>query len=197
MLSRPSYCPRKYRNLEYERANWFADIGNMTMGLLGRFALIMVAFGVALPAFGQEVLESGKSPAQIFASDCAVCHKSPQGLARSGGIFGLSNFLREHYTSSRETAAALSAYLQSLDVPAAKPQPQRRNAAKPGEGSKPAADRKPAAKPGEAKPENASATAPAAAPPPPPAAETKPPAETPPEAKPSESKPAENPGEKN
>jgi len=51
----------------------------------------------------QETLGRGRTPAQTFASDCAVCHKSPQGLARSaGGLFGVEGFLREHYTSSRE-----------------------------------------------------------------------------------------------
>ena len=39
-------------------------------------------------AAAQETLGRNKSPAQTFASDCAVCHKSPQGLARSVG--GLS-----------------------------------------------------------------------------------------------------------
>ena len=36
-------------------------------------------------AAAQETLGRNKSPAQTFASDCAVCHKSPQGLAKSGG----------------------------------------------------------------------------------------------------------------
>ena len=31
-------------------------------------------------AAAQETLGRNKSPAQTFASDCAVCHKSPQGL---------------------------------------------------------------------------------------------------------------------
>jgi hypothetical protein len=58
---------------------------------------------------------SAKPPAQLFASDCtgAGCHKGPQGLAKSGGI-GLAGFLREHYTNSRESAAALANYLSKL-----------------------------------------------------------------------------------
>lgn len=58
---------------------------------------------------------SAKPPAQLFASDCtgAGCHKSPQGLAKSQGI-GLAGFLREHYTNSRESAAALASYLAKL-----------------------------------------------------------------------------------
>jgi hypothetical protein len=58
---------------------------------------------------------SAKPPAQLFATDCtgAGCHKSPQGLAKQYGI-GLAGFLREHYTNSRESAAALANYLNGL-----------------------------------------------------------------------------------
>lgn len=58
---------------------------------------------------------SAKPAAQLFASDCtgAGCHKSPQGLAKNQGI-GLAGFLREHYTNSRESAAAIAAYLTKL-----------------------------------------------------------------------------------
>src|SRR5260370_23410576 len=60
---------------------------------------------------------SAKPPAQLFASDCtgAGCHKGPQGLGKgSVGIGGLSGFLPEHYTNSRESAAPLASYLQKL-----------------------------------------------------------------------------------
>ena len=59
---------------------------------------------------------SAKSPAALFASDCtgAGCHKGPQGLDRSVGIGGLAGFLREHYTNSRESAAALANYLSKI-----------------------------------------------------------------------------------
>ena len=67
------------------------------------------------PAAGQESLDRGKTPAQLFASDCSPCHKSPQGLAKSGGLFGLDGFLREHYTASRESAAAIANYLKSME----------------------------------------------------------------------------------
>ena len=61
---------------------------------------------------------SAKPPAQLFASDCTGggCHKSPQGLAKSHGI-GLAGFLREHYTNSRESAAAMAAYLTKIPGP--------------------------------------------------------------------------------
>src|ERR1043166_3517136 len=59
---------------------------------------------------------SAKPPAQLFASDCtgSGCHKGPQGLGKSPGIGGLAGFLREHYTNSRESAAALANYLSKI-----------------------------------------------------------------------------------
>src|ERR1041385_8398695 len=56
---------------------------------------------------------SAKPPAALFASDCtgSGCHKGPQGLGKNAGIGGLAGFLREHYTNSRESAAALANYL--------------------------------------------------------------------------------------
>jgi hypothetical protein len=66
---------------------------------------------------------SDKPPAQLFASDCtgAGCHKSPQGLAKGRFLGGLAGFLREHYTNSRESAAALARYLAKLP-----PEPKER-----------------------------------------------------------------------
>ena len=59
---------------------------------------------------------SAKPPAQLFQSDCtgSGCHKTPQGLARTQGFGSLAGFLREHYTNSRESAAALASYLSKL-----------------------------------------------------------------------------------
>ena len=75
----------------------------------------LVTLILAGPVAGQESLDKGKTPAQLFASDCSPCHKSPQGLAKSGGLFGLDGFLREHYTASRESAAAIANYLKSME----------------------------------------------------------------------------------
>jgi len=113
-------------------------------------------------AVAQETLGRNKTPAQTFASDCAVCHKSPQGLAKSaGGLFGVEGFLREHYTSSRESAAALANYLRSQDSGPArakraakgdqpKPNEQKKTAPKPAEVK--GADSKPGGAPGDARP---------------------------------------------
>jgi hypothetical protein len=97
----------------------------------GFWRRLVCIFGVvvilaAAPAGAQENLDSGKSGAQLFASNCALCHKSAQVLRKSGGVLGLSGFLREHYTSSRESAAVIATYLESLGTP---PAPGKRTGA--------------------------------------------------------------------
>lgn len=82
-----------------------------------------LALALAAPAGAQENLDSGKTGAQLYAADCAICHKSAQALKKSGGIFGLSSFLREHYTASRESAAAIASYLDSVASPPAQKKP--------------------------------------------------------------------------
>lgn len=70
---------------------------------------------IASSAGAQESLEKGKTPAQLYATDCAICHKSPQSVTRAPGLFGLEGFLREHYTTGRESAARIAGYLNSLE----------------------------------------------------------------------------------
>ena len=144
----------------------------------------VVALVWAMPAGAQENLYGNKSPAQIFASDCAICHKSAQGLSKAGGPLGLGleSFLREHYTASKETAAVLAKYVQSMDSgPAAPDKNTKRTGAKPaakkpGDGK--TGDGKSADKPsGDSKAEVKSETKPEAKP------------EPKPEAKPAEAKP--------
>src|SRR5262249_52168736 len=127
--------------------------------------LVVVSTGwLVNSAVARETLGRNKSPAQTFASDCAVCHKSPQGLAKSaGGLFGAEGFLREHYTSSRESAAALANYLRAQgSAPAGArakragkgdqpiPNEQKKAGPKPAEVKR--AERKPGGAPGDAKP---------------------------------------------
>ena len=69
----------------------------------------MVVAIVAAPAFAQD-LTQGKTPAQLFAGDCAACHKSPQGLAKSGDVRSIASFLTEHYTTKPDMAQALAGY---------------------------------------------------------------------------------------
>lgn len=59
---------------------------------------------------------SAKPAPQLFASDCtgSGCHQSPQGLAKGQSQGSLAGFLREHYTNSRKSAAALASYLMKI-----------------------------------------------------------------------------------
>jgi len=69
---------------------------------------------------------SAKPAPALFAADCtgSGCHKGPQGLAKNQSQSGLASFLREHYTNSRESAAALSNYLLRLPAGPAQPEPR-------------------------------------------------------------------------
>ena len=125
------------------------------------------------PASRGENFSAGKTPAQLFASDCtgSGCHKGPQGLGKDRSRVGLAAFLREHYTNGRESAAALAAYLVSVpgETRAARPERQPRGATRSDDTAKPADEAVRTRKPGE---------------------ETKPAESKPAESKPAESKPA-------
>ena len=73
-------------------------------------------------------LDAGKSAEKLFADGCATCHRSPRGLAKGRFTLTLSWFLKDHYSTSSDTAKALAAYLVSVDTPppraAAKPGPK-------------------------------------------------------------------------
>jgi hypothetical protein len=118
------------------------------MGLTRRIgaAIVVLALWSAGPAAAQENLDKGKAPAQLYASDCAICHKSPSGLTKRLGPYGLDNFLRQHYTASRESAAVISAYLRAIDN---KPAPKR--ASSPKRKAKASEPTLPPRKPAEAK----------------------------------------------
>jgi hypothetical protein len=82
----------------------------------GVFRGVAPAIGLLIvlaPAMAQAQtnIDQGKSPAEIFANDCATCHKSARGLANGRGSSGLASFLVEHYTASKDQAAALAAYV--------------------------------------------------------------------------------------
>jgi hypothetical protein len=116
---------------------------------IGLFALLLSG-----GARAQENLDEGKTPAQLYQADCAICHKTMRGMTSAGGIGGLESFLREHYTSSRESAAAISRYISETQrgpLPAggkhtARPRHEERR----GVGEK-SAEKKKSGKSGEAK----------------------------------------------
>jgi hypothetical protein len=128
---------------------------------------LSLLFGGA--ALAQEDLSAGKTPEQLFRLNCAACHKSPVGLARAGdkagGLFGLENFLAQHYTATGRSAQLIANYLKSVDSAAEQRRSRqpRRQATKP---KKPAVDKtdtaKSADKPDEMKAGEAKANAPKA-----------------------------------
>ncbi len=91
----------------------------LSRGIL--LAVASLALCVASLAGAQENLDKNKTGVQLYASDCVVCHKSPQSVTTAPGIFGLEYFLRDHYTVSSESAATIAAYLNGLrkaEIPA-------------------------------------------------------------------------------
>jgi hypothetical protein len=74
--------------------------------------MFLVGCLAAVPVQAQN-LEAGKSPSQIFAGTCSLCHKSSRGLLKTVPPGSLPGFLREHYTTSSDMASLLSAFLIS------------------------------------------------------------------------------------
>jgi hypothetical protein len=75
--------------------------------------LLLIGSFVPKPALAQENLDAGKTPSQLFAGTCNACHKSPRGLLKTVPPSSLPSFLRQHYTTSPNMAAALASYLVS------------------------------------------------------------------------------------
>src|SRR5262245_10734803 len=76
-------------------------------------AISSLALCFTISAAAQGSLEQGKTAAQLYAANCASCHKSPQSVAKATGIS--ESFLREHYSPSAQSAATLAAYLKGLE----------------------------------------------------------------------------------
>jgi hypothetical protein len=115
---------------------WKTSLGTLAMiGALG-----------AGPATAQD-FSAGKTTAQLFQSDCSACHKSPAGLAKGRDARSLAGFLREHYTTKEESAAALAAYVAGSGSGSAPVDPRQRTGPKATPDSRPAAESEPAQKP--------------------------------------------------
>jgi hypothetical protein len=69
--------------------------------------------GAPAPATAQD-FTAGKTPAQLYATDCAECHRTPNGLAKGRDVKTLAGFLREHYTTKSDSAGALAAYVSGF-----------------------------------------------------------------------------------
>lgn len=130
----------------------------MTRGLSPIIGLLAALLPVVLPALAhaQTNLDQGKSASQIFTAICAECHKaSPRALAHGRDSAALTDYLREHYTTSRDQAAALAAYVlggrggEPIGGTQKKPPPDRASAEEPKPG-----------KPKPGKPEEGASTKP-------------------------------------
>lgn len=84
----------------------------LSRALISAAATLLIFHMVTGPARAQN-LEAGKSPSQLFSATCALCHKSARGLLKTVPPGSLSGFLRQHYTTSTDMAAAISAYVLS------------------------------------------------------------------------------------
>jgi hypothetical protein len=63
----------------------------------------------ARAALGQSNLDAGKSPAQIFSTTCAACHRSPRELKPT-----TAGYLLDHYSTGSREAAAMAGYLAAV-----------------------------------------------------------------------------------
>src|ERR1700761_2646503 len=82
------------------------------------------------PAQAQNI-DQGKTAPQLYAATCATCHKNPGSLAKGRSGWGLSSFLKEHYTASSNEASALADYLASVDAGPARAKAPKRTKPKP------------------------------------------------------------------
>jgi cytochrome c553 len=88
------------------------------MTMLGhgvRLTISSLALCVASSAGAQGDLDQSKTAAQLYASNCATCHESPASVKNTKSFSELESFLRQHYTSNRESAANLAAYLKGQE----------------------------------------------------------------------------------
>ena len=83
----------------------------MIRGLAPALGLIVVL--APATTLAQVNIDQDKSPAQLYAGDCAACHKSVRGLANGRSASSLAGFLGEHYTASSREAAAIAAYVMA------------------------------------------------------------------------------------
>jgi mono/diheme cytochrome c family protein len=72
-----------------------------------RLTISSLALCVASSAGAQGNLDQAKTAAQLYASGCATCHKSPQSVINTKGFFALKSFLSQ--AASNRTLPSLFA----------------------------------------------------------------------------------------
>jgi hypothetical protein len=113
-------------------------------GKVKQISVFVLGFAAACAsaAAPAQDLTAGKTPAQLFHSDCAECHRSPGGITRTRDLRALADFLREHYTTKSETASALAAYVASFAVTGPAARNRGAGVAPPADGESPQAGRR-------------------------------------------------------
>jgi hypothetical protein len=96
-------------------ADFGVRMGDQRRGFAGIVAPSLALLAVLAPpaVHAQVNIDQDKTPAHIYESDCAVCHKAIRGLANGRSHTALTAYLAQHYTSSDSEAASLSAYVLS------------------------------------------------------------------------------------
>ncbi|SRR5579871_104753 len=95
------------------RATAYRTRGGGQVKQISIFVFGLVTAFASASALAQD-FTAGKTPAQLFSSDCAECHRSPNGLGKNRDVRALASFLREHYTTKSESASALAAYVSGF-----------------------------------------------------------------------------------
>ena len=85
-------------------------MNNIIIKCLAAVPALALTAGTALA----QDFTAGKTPAQLFASDCSACHRSPDGLGKKYKADSLTGFLRAHYTTKQETAGSLAKYVMGF-----------------------------------------------------------------------------------
>jgi hypothetical protein len=75
---------------------------------------LVATVALASSAVVAQDFSAGKTPAQLFGSDCSACHRTPGGLAKNRDVQTLAAFLRQHYTTNPKSAGALAAYVSGF-----------------------------------------------------------------------------------
>jgi hypothetical protein len=123
---------------------------------------VLTVLAVFCGPTGAQDFSAGKTAAQLFASDCSACHKSPAGLAKGQSTGSLASFLREHYTTKPESASALAAYVAGAGPGNARVSPQAPITGAKGAEEKPAPKPRPGTAAEPSRPQEVEANAPAA-----------------------------------
>jgi len=86
---------------------------------------LATALGLASGSAWPQDFTAGKTPGQLFASDCSACHRTPAGLGKGQSAGSLTSFLKEHYTTKPESAGALAGYVAQFANSAPPPELRR------------------------------------------------------------------------